>query len=125
MVPEKNFTASSDSRRVTLAGARALLPSPGSELVRSVAAYQHGSLLLKLYAPRGTDNQGLHTRDELYIVVNGQGTFLNGDQRQAFGPGDALFVSAGVAHRFETFSDDFEVWVVFFGPEGGEAGAVR
>jgi len=23
-------------------------------------------------------------------------------------------------HRFEQFSDDFEAWVFFYGPEGGE-----
>jgi hypothetical protein len=33
-----------------------------------------------------------------------------------------LFVPAGVEHRFEDFSDDFAVWVVFWGPDGGEGG---
>ena len=28
--------------------------------------------------------------------------------------------AAGVEHRFENFSDDFAVWVFFYGPEGGE-----
>ena len=37
-----------------------------------------------------------------------------------FGPGDLLFVPAGVEHRFEEFSDDLAVWVVFYGPDGGE-----
>ena len=41
-----------------------------------------------------------------------------------FGPGDLLFVPAGVVHRFEEFTDDLAVWVVFYGPEGGEASAV-
>ena len=26
----------------------------------------------------------------------------------------------GEAHWFERFSDDFAVWVLFYGPEGGE-----
>jgi hypothetical protein len=26
-----------------------------------------------------------------------------------------------VEHRFEEFSDDLAVWVIFYGPEGGEA----
>ena len=34
--------------------------------------------------------------------------------------GEALFVPAGVEHRFEDFTDDFAAWVVFYGPEGGE-----
>jgi quercetin dioxygenase-like cupin family protein len=33
-------------------------------------------------------------------------------------PGDFLFVAAGVEHRFEGFTDDFTVWVLFYGPEG-------
>lgn len=32
-----------------------------------------------------------------------------------------MFVAAGTEHRFEHFSDDLTVWVVYFGPEGGEA----
>ena len=36
------------------------------------------------------------------------------------GPGDFLFAPAGVVHRFEKFTDDLVVWVLFYGPEGGE-----
>jgi quercetin dioxygenase-like cupin family protein len=43
------------------------------------------------------------------------------DQRIRYVAGDALFVAAGRPHRFENFSDDFVVWVVFYGPEGGES----
>jgi hypothetical protein len=32
-----------------------------------------------------------------------------------------LFVPASVEHRFEDFTDDLVVWVVFYGQEGGEA----
>jgi hypothetical protein len=31
-----------------------------------------------------------------------------------------LFVAAGEVHRFEDFSSDFAVRVIFFGAEGGE-----
>jgi hypothetical protein len=31
-----------------------------------------------------------------------------------------LFAAAGVEHRFENFSDDLALWVIFYGPEGGE-----
>ena len=41
-------------------------------------------------------------------------------RRHQFGPGDALFVPADVEHRFEEFSDDLSMWVVFWGPAGGE-----
>ena len=54
------------------------------------------------------------------IIHTGSGVFLRGDERIPFEPGDALFVAAGVEHRFTEFSDDFGAWVVFYGPEGGE-----
>ena len=84
---------------------------------------RHGSLVLELYAPRGTDTQQPHTRDEVYVVVSGQGRFDNGGIVSAFTTGDALFVPAHQPHRFISFSDDFAVWVMFYGPEGGEATA--
>jgi hypothetical protein len=36
---------------------------------------------------------------------------------------DALFVEAGKAHHFEAMTPDFAAWVVFWGPDGGEAAA--
>lgn len=89
---------------------------------RSVLAFEHGTLTAKLSAPRGRDLQQPHSRDEVYVVVSGNGTFVHGDRRDAFGPGDFLFAAAGVVHRFEDFSDDLAVWVLFYGAEGGEVG---
>ena len=45
--------------------------------------------------------------------------FVSRDWRQAQ-PGDLLFVAADRPHRFEDFTEDFAVWVMFYGPEGGE-----
>jgi mannose-6-phosphate isomerase-like protein (cupin superfamily) len=104
--------------RLTLADALARLPGPAGE--RFVELFQHGTLSIELYAPRGDDPQSPHTKDEVYVVVQGSGQFRNGDARHRFGPGDVLFVAAGVTHRFEEFTDDLAVRVVFYGPEGGE-----
>ena len=82
--------------------------------------HTRGTMVLELYAPRGIDDQQPHLQDELYFVVRGTGTFYCDGERVQFGPGDALFAAAGVEHRFENFTDDFETWVVFYGPEGGE-----
>lgn len=96
----------------------ALLPGPQGK--RFATVFNHGSLLVEIYAPRGVDPQQPHTRDEAYLVVQGSGEFVHGEMRERFGPGDFLFASAGLAHRFENFTDDLVVWVIFYGPEGGE-----
>ena len=83
--------------------------------------FENGSMELGYYKPVGTDEQSPHDQDEIYIVQTGYGTFICGDQRTPFGPGDALFVAAGVEHRFVDFSDDFSAWVIFYGPTGGES----
>ena len=107
-----------DERRVTVAEAIARLPGPEGE--RFAPVLEHGNLLVEIYAPRGHDPQTPHTRDEVYVVIAGEGAFVNGPRRERFGPGDVLFVPAGVVHRFEDFTDDLAVWVFFYGPEGGE-----
>jgi mannose-6-phosphate isomerase-like protein (cupin superfamily) len=118
MMADAKFTTGKE--RATVAEAMRLLPGPGGERFAKVLG--HGSMEVEVYAPRGKDPQTPHTRDELYVVVSGSGEFVNGPERHPFGPGDVLFVPAGVVHRFEKFTDDLVVWVVFYGPEGGEAG---
>ena len=80
----------------------------------------HGTLELGYYVPQGADPQQPHEQDEIYIVQSGSGVFLLGDERLPFEAGEALFVPAGVMHRFEDFTEDFAAWVVFYGPPGGE-----
>lgn len=96
----------------------AALPGAGGE--RFVTLFRHGTLEVELYAPRGHDPQQPHRRDEVYIVAAGHGHFVRGEERVSFGVGDFLFVPAGMTHRFEEFSDDLTVWVLFYGPDGGE-----
>ncbi len=83
---------------------------------------EHGTLEIAYYRPDGTDPQQPHEQDEVYIVQAGSGTFVIGDTEQAFEPGEALFVPAGVVHRFRDFTHDFAAWVIFYGPPGGEGG---
>jgi len=81
---------------------------------------EHGTMSVEIYRPIKNDPQTPHKQDELYVVISGNGVFLNGDERATFKPGDVLFVKAGVKHRFENFTDDFMTWVIFYGREGGE-----
>jgi mannose-6-phosphate isomerase-like protein (cupin superfamily) len=102
----------------------ARLPGPITERwpmgERFVEAFAHGTMSVELYAPRGHDPQQPHEQDELYFPIRGEGTLRIGDALHAFKAGSCFFVAAGVSHRFESFSDDFATWVVFWGPRGGE-----
>lgn len=93
-------------------------PPPAGNL--AVPVFSHGSLVVELYTPVGHDPQKPHTRDEVYFVSRGKGLFFDGERRHPVETGSFLFVPAGQIHRFEDFSSDFVVWVVFYGPEGGE-----
>jgi mannose-6-phosphate isomerase-like protein (cupin superfamily) len=104
--------------RAALDNMLARLPSADGK--RYAVALEHGTLEVGVYAPRGEDPQEPHKQDEIYVVMRGQGTFVHGEVREKFDSGDMLFVPAGVVHRFEDFSDDLAIWVMFYGPEGGE-----
>ena len=108
-----------EKRKVTVAESLARLPGPKGE--RFATVFRHGSLLVEIYAPRGVDPQKPHTRDEIYVVAQGSGEFVIDGASHNFGPNDFLFAPAGASHRFENFTEDLVVWVMFYGPEGGEA----
>ena len=104
---------------VSLAEAVKKGPPPPGNL--AVPIFGHGSLEVELYSPKGIDPQKPHRRDEVYLVAQGEGLFFDGERRHEVSPGSFLFVAAGQMHRIEDFSDDFVVWVFFYGPDGGEA----
>ena len=84
---------------------------------------RHGTMSVGLYMPSELDKQSPHEQDEVYIVASGSGTFALGNQRMPCAPGDTFFVGAGAVHRFENFTKDLALWVVFYGPKGGEHAA--
>ena len=83
--------------------------------------FSHGTLRVLLSCPTPPNRQTPHTQDEIYVIARGNGTLCHDGKRDRFDAGDLLFVAAGVEHWFEDFSDDLAVWVLFYGPEGGEA----
>jgi mannose-6-phosphate isomerase-like protein (cupin superfamily) len=111
-------TTSANQRQISVKAAMSRLPNPEGK--RFATVLEHGSLSVEIYAPQQVDLQQPHSRDEAYVVVQGNGEFINGESRQPFGPGDFIFVPAGIEHRFINFSDDLIVWVIFYGPEGGQ-----
>ena len=120
MKPEKNYTITKDARRVSIAAALDAVAKI-REGILSAFVFEHGTLQVKMYQPSKEDLQKPHTRDEIYVIARGSGWFVNDGARLPFQTGDMLFVPAGVEHRFDEFTDDFCTWVMFYGPEGGEA----
>jgi hypothetical protein len=106
---------------ISLSDALRLGPPPPGNL--AVPIFAHGSLDVELYQPIDSDPQSPHDRDEVYVVARGHGRFFDGADIHEAQPGAFIFVAAGQAHRFVSFSSDFAVWVMFYGPIGGEAGA--
>jgi mannose-6-phosphate isomerase-like protein (cupin superfamily) len=104
-------------QRLTIENALSALDSQDKPYLELFA---HGSLSVEIYKPDKVDPQSPHTRDEVYVIAQGKGFFVNDGRREPFTTGEVLFVAAGKSHRFEDFSDDFAAWVFFYGPEGGE-----
>jgi mannose-6-phosphate isomerase-like protein (cupin superfamily) len=94
--------------------------APIPEGRRSAQILRNGSLEVRWYAPRASDPQTPHERDEIYVVASGRAAFVRGGEHVQVAAGDLLFVPAAMEHRFEDPSDDFGTWVMFYGPEGGE-----
>ena len=97
---------------VSLAAALALPRTPG----RSAEVFIDGDLEVRFAAKPTNGPQIPHQRDELYFVAAGRGRYRVQDTVTNVGPGDVLFCAAQVPHGFEDISDDFSVWVLFYGP---------
>jgi mannose-6-phosphate isomerase-like protein (cupin superfamily) len=110
--------------KVSIAQALTRLPAAPTDIYPQGAPFvtmlAGGTMSVEVFAPNGVDLQQPHTQDELYFIQRGTGQIVINGQRFEAAAGDAFFVAAGVAHRFENFSDDFVTWVVFYGPQGGE-----
>ncbi len=76
-----------------------------------------GDLELRFAARPTNGPQVPHLRDELYFVASGTGRYRRQDQVTAVAAGDLLFAAAHAPHGFEDMSEDFSVWVLFYGPE--------
>jgi len=106
------------SRVVHLDDARALIPGPAGE--HAAGLLERATLKVKLSCPVPPNQQSPHEQDELYVIMQGHGILVHDDRLDAVGPGDLCFIAAGTEHHFEDFSEDLAVWVIFYGPTGGE-----
>jgi mannose-6-phosphate isomerase-like protein (cupin superfamily) len=115
------MAATERSGVIRFGDAAARIPTPDGE--RAVLVLHRGTLDIKLSVPLPPNRQTPHAQDEIYFVIRGRGVLVHDGKRDAFGPGDILFVAAGVEHHYADFSDDLALWRVFYGVEGGEVPA--
>jgi mannose-6-phosphate isomerase-like protein (cupin superfamily) len=109
------------SRVIHFAEAQGRIPGPPGQ--HFVDLMERGTLRILLSLPVSPNRQTPHAQDEVYVIVGGRGVLFHGGERDPVVAGDLLFVSAGTEHWFEDFTEDLAVWVVFYGPNGGEVPA--
>ncbi|HLY88472.1 MAG TPA: cupin domain-containing protein [Acetobacteraceae bacterium] len=105
---------------LSLAAALALPRTPG----RSVEVFVDGDLEVRFAARPTNGPQVPHLKDEIYFVAAGKGRYRVEDSVTDVAVGDVLFCAAHVRHGFEDISDDFCVWVLFYGPPRDRPGTL-
>lgn len=107
------------AQHISFKRAQSMGPPPEGNL--AVPILSHGSMDAELYSPIVSDQQKPHDRDEIYVVAQGEGEFFNGESVINVIPGSFIFVPAGTQHCFQNFTSGFSVWVILYGPKGGES----
>ncbi len=79
--------------------------------------FRNSALSVGLFVLRAgeTDTQLPHTEDEVYHVIQGQGTVHVSGEDRAVSAGSTVFVGTGVEHRFHSIEEDLAI-LVFWAP---------
>jgi mannose-6-phosphate isomerase-like protein (cupin superfamily) len=99
------FGVADAKRRLQAAGG-------GYEVVHQSPGLEIGVYVLVAPEP---DRQQPHDDDEVYVVLEGNGTLEVGDASHPLSEGQAIFVPAGADHRFTAY-EQLAVLVVFAHP---------
>lgn len=82
-----------------------------------VKVLSYGDLEVEYYKPEEEDKQLPHLKDEIYVIAQGQASFILNETTYQVKQNDVLFVKALDPHQFFDFSEDFATWVIFYGLE--------
>lgn len=111
--------------KVALANYRDKLPGPVTAEHPAgrfdIEALAHGTMSLRVYAPRGEDRGRQSVQDTLMIVAAGRAVLRLDEGSNHLAAGEAIFVPAGSVYALSEISDDFIAWLVDWGSAGGEA----
>ena len=103
---------------IHIAEAQADIPGPYGEHATTVL--QRGTVDVALSMPTAPVQQTPHAQDEIYVILRGSAIAMHDGKRETCAAGDLVFIAAGTEHQFQDTSEDFAVWRIFYGPEGGE-----
>ena len=83
---------------------------------------RHGAMRARYLEPELESDPESSDQDSIYIVADGYGALQSGEALSHVAPGDLLFVPAGEPHRFVDVTVGLAIWVIRYGPDGGDAG---
>lgn len=95
-----NVTPLADAFDVDAVRRRLEAGSGGYEIVHESPGLELGVYVLVAPDP---DKQEPHDRDEVYVVLEGEGVLTVEGKELQLSPGDAAFVAAGDDHRFSRY----------------------
>jgi len=98
---------------ITLLEALSQVPDPHSR--RFAEILKQGNLSVERFSAHSPEWQSRHARDVAYMIVQGSGVFICGNERTSFEMGDFLFTPASMRHRFERLSEDAVIWMISYG----------
>jgi hypothetical protein len=110
--------AAKGATHIALSEAVSKGPPPTGNL--AVPIFSRSSIEVEHYSPKDYRSSNAAYPDELYLIARGHRMLFDGVQTHEIKPGSFNFVAAGQVHRFESFSSDLAVWVVFYGSEAGD-----
>jgi quercetin dioxygenase-like cupin family protein len=96
---------------ISLENARELPTEPG----RSAEVFVDGEVEVRFTEQPTNGAPHTHDRDELYLVAAGRGFYRADGKVTSVSVGDLCFAAAGTVHGFEKFTQDFAIWIIFYG----------
>jgi mannose-6-phosphate isomerase-like protein (cupin superfamily) len=103
------------ARHASIARRRSRVQPP--EGSRAAEVFRDDHVWIRFAARPTSGPQAPHDRDEFYIVASGTARYRWDGGETMIGPGDMMFADAHTPHGYDQFSEDFSVWVIFYGPQ--------
>ena len=101
-------------KKLAISDMRIAIPDSPSTFIKDLNAASFKSN----YTPQRNRFTILYDRDECYVITQGSGEFIKGDQRDLCNRRFSVF-RGWHAHKFVNFGAVMECWVIFYGPMGG------